>query len=679
VPHVQGSFLGGLLAAVAFAYAWYAIPGLMVLRFLPWLPRRPVPDGLLFAPLVGMVTFGTATLPVFYVVPYRREYLLACFAAFVILLWWRGRGVPANSGVAGPQPCRRVVWAVVAACFGVATLACVHVIPWTAADGAVYTGAVMHDHAKVAIVDAIAREGLPPITPFYAPGAPIPLNYYFGWHYLASQVRLVTGIAGWPTHAAFVWLTYAIAVSFCAGMALQLTGRARAAVSAIALSISGCACDALAPLARPFPRLSEVIGAATRFHALPEQAIWVPQHVLAAVTVVLVLVMLSHLDESPLVSGSLVLGLSCAGAFGCSVWVAMVLAVAGPVILVVLFASARHRPEEGRRAAALLGLAALVAIGFSLPIVAAALAGPTAPTRGSVALFLLHPLPRPHSALVQILAYWVLYVAAVLGVTFFAGLFGLAIAPLADRRQWRRFRLLSAISALVSLSICQFARSTIYTNDLGWRANLVATVVLTIWGAAGLEWLVSRAAERAGWPRRHRRALLVLSAMGLAVGLAACPRGLPGPPAGEDPLRGARRRLAKQERAWQVVREHAGPSELVQANPRGAFSELTPWPINISAALFSDRRSAILDPVWGWIYAHRAEPRARQVTINLVGQVFSANPSAESVAALRDLLHVKVLLLDPADPVWPGTAIAATGRYRQVYRDSDFCVLSANP
>ena len=47
------------------------------------------------------------------------------------------------------------------------------------------------DHAKIAIIDAMARLGLPPVNPVFGEiGAPDRLAYYYLWHFSAAEIAL---------------------------------------------------------------------------------------------------------------------------------------------------------------------------------------------------------------------------------------------------------------------------------------------------------------------------------------------------------------------------------------------------------------------------------------------------------------------------------------------------------
>ena len=50
------------------------------------------------------------------------------------------------------------------------------------------------DHSKSAIVDAMARLGVPPVNPVFGEfGAPGRLAYYYLWHFSAAEVALTAG------------------------------------------------------------------------------------------------------------------------------------------------------------------------------------------------------------------------------------------------------------------------------------------------------------------------------------------------------------------------------------------------------------------------------------------------------------------------------------------------------
>src|SRR5215510_12748641 len=59
---------------------------------------------------------------------------------------------------------------------------------------AVQLSSPMFDHSKIALIDSIARLGLPPVNPFFGEfgeaGRP---GYYLLWHFSAAELRLAFG------------------------------------------------------------------------------------------------------------------------------------------------------------------------------------------------------------------------------------------------------------------------------------------------------------------------------------------------------------------------------------------------------------------------------------------------------------------------------------------------------
>ena len=115
-------------------------------------------------------------------------------------------------------------------------------------------------------------------------------------------------------------------------------------------------------------------------------------------------------------------------------------------------------------------------------------------------------------------------------------------------------------------------------NDLAWRAVLPAIFVLTIFAATGLaRWLAAPAPLAAG--------------LALALLLLALPRsfqlvvenwrGTPSP---------SGKAFAAIPELWAAVRRHTGIAERVANNPQ-FMADMTPWPVNISWALFANRAS----------------------------------------------------------------------------------------
>ena len=157
----------------------------------------------------------------------------------------------------------------------------VALLPKDIGDGVVLAGPVF-DHAKIAMIDEMARLGVPPGNPFFGDdGSGARLVYYYLWHFSAAELALALGIKGWAADAAMTWFTAFASLAVIIGLAVRLGARAAAAGWVLPL--------ALAASLRPV--LSFVWGADTVHAALLPgtgfagwlfQSAWVPQHLMAA-------------------------------------------------------------------------------------------------------------------------------------------------------------------------------------------------------------------------------------------------------------------------------------------------------------------------------------------------------------------------------------------------------------
>ena len=92
------------------------------------------------------------------------------------------------------------------------------------------------DHSKIAIVDAMARLGLPPVNPVFGEfGAPGHLAYYYLWHFSAAELALAVDASGWEADIGLTWFTAFASLSLMMGAAVWLGKRAAAAIWVVIL------------------------------------------------------------------------------------------------------------------------------------------------------------------------------------------------------------------------------------------------------------------------------------------------------------------------------------------------------------------------------------------------------------------------------------------------------------
>jgi hypothetical protein len=657
---------------MAVGYAWFLLPGWLVQRLLP--PGYAGSLGGLLAPLLGMACFGPPSALFFNAARYDVYGLIAFYAIFNLALWLlstsRDASAPAERSSVGAR--RNERWLVGASC-ALAFVPCLASFPFVH-DGALYTGGAIHDHSRVTFVDALVRHGLPPVNSLFAPGHDVPLNYYYLWIFLASQLRQLTGMPGWPAELALTWLTFLAVLTGCAGIARELGKTHVASWAAIALLMCG-------PLGAAVPGLREGGWLPPNMLATAiVQAAWSPHHLMAAGVIACALFLFSRacLASDASWRFACVLGCLLASVFECSMWLAFALTVSAPLLALALCFCYRRELGALRGIGLLLLRASLVTVLLSLVVLSAAIAGPYAYQGKAVALILQRAVSWSQSGALQLVLYWTYAVPIAYGAACVLGTIGLARA-LRRGGPTHLFALLSCAAVVGFLLVTQTIRSIVMNNDLGWRAHIVAYLLLSIWGAQSLDELArmnSDASAGSRW-RGARGLMWSLAAGAILAGLYVATPRLPGPQAADSSdLREERARFLVQARAWDLVRRHASRDELVQSNPY-AFTRLSPFPVNLSFTLFADRRSVYAHPNLIHTYSHGMGSELLRGLHLIVMNAFSEQPNPNLLKLLRDGLHVKALLVDRKDPVWRGDGLERSKVYARVHAEEFFRVYVA--
>lgn len=633
-----------IVAAALTAAAFFTLIG------LPWARFSSLPTGA--APALGWALFCVVALPVLCVAPFSPASvgLLTLVCAAVSLAALR---------LAAPEPGDRLPgWApLLAAC--VAVLPAIAILPVHVAGGVLLAPPVF-DHAKVAIIDQITRQGMPPGNPFYgSAGHPSALAYYYLWHFGAAMLAEILGLGGWAADAAMTWFTAWASLLLVMSLA-QFAGGGRRSVWIASLLVLPAG---LRPLLiwLAGPRLAQtILPPSADLGGWMNQASWVPQHLASGCCVVISAFLIARLPRPDGWRAALLLPLTVAAGFESSTWVggmtfAASAAVAGSVIL------ARIAPGARWRFLSLAAGGALAAALLILPFVRSQLAMASAASAGvPIAVLAYRALGGSLSGvartLVDLLAFWPLVLPfnlpAILPVGLFSGAFVLRGAPAE-----RRLAILALAGvALACLCVTWLLRSTIENNDLGWRAPIPAILLLTAGTAAALE----------SWTRdrlpRWAIAALCLAALGLpqaAIKLHEAVGGQrPGDAAG----------VAQAPALWGAVRRHTAPGERVAGNPL-ALGQATPWPDNIGWALLSNRPSCFSG--WATAVAYAGLPRDELVRISTQFlRVFAGAAVPGDVAELAGRHDCSVAVVTPPDGAWAHDPFAASPEYRLVEANS---------
>jgi hypothetical protein len=543
-------------------------------------------------------------------------------------------------------------WAyALAALFALAPAAAI--LPKLSGD-AVYLAAPIFDHAKVALMEDIMKFGVPPGNPFFGDTFPR-LSYYYLWHFSAAELALAAGISGWEADAAMTWFAAFASLTIMMGLGVWLGGRA-AAILVVILSATASA-RTLLDWMFGSGNVEQVVGRSAGLGGWLFQAAWVPQHIMSAACAAAAVILMSELARRGSALVVVTLALVVTAGFESSTWVGGVtFAIAAPVIAIVIMR--RLVPQRRQLFIASLAVAAVLAMCFASPLLRDQLAATAG--RGSPVALQFYPVlesyfPQPLRAVLDPPAFWVVLLPLEIPAVYLIGM--IALAPLVSSRKFEEDRsgVLRAVAvlALTGLAVGWLLTSTLGENDdLGWRAVLVAAMALTVLAAAGLSrWIGAR------------------SCIGVTVAGIAIMLGLPG---GIDVMRSyvsgqtepEARLFAASSQLWAAVRRHAGPAERVGNNPL-FLQAMTPWPVNISWALLSGRRSCFAGRELALVYSTLGEQRTEEINAQFI-RVFAGDGSPADVQQLATAYHCRLIVVTAVDGAWDRDPFAKSPRYRLV-------------
>ena len=441
------------------------------------LGRRIVPAALALplAPALGWACHSALVLPFYRYVGLTRLTVIAAFAvplvAAALSLMTRAEGKDQNGDARVPA----LVYSLAALLAIVPALA---VLPKLNGD-AVTLAAPIFDHAKIALIEDIARLGVPPGNPFFGEAGHEPdLAYYYLWHFSAAELAVLFGVTGWEADIALAGFTAFASLILMSGFAVWISNRANAGLFAIPLAFAASLHPVLEFLLGPESFYS-IFLPPTGFAGWLFQTTWAPQHVAAAACIVLACFLLTRLTQPGSLLLAIVLGFVVAAGYQSSVWIGGILF--GLVAPVLALLSLTTCPSSARkRVVLLLGVAAVITVALAFPFVKAQIA---AAAERQVA----HPIavspyevfniwiPEDWRVFLNIPGYWLAFLFIEFPAIYFPGLVSLAYsvrdassAPPA-REAIRAF----AVLAIMSLTVAGYLTITFAdNNDLGWRAVL---------------------------------------------------------------------------------------------------------------------------------------------------------------------------------------------------------------
>lgn len=642
----QNAFICAGLAAVFWTCIGLSLSTRLMPRSLAWA----------VAPALGWAVHSAIVFPIFCILGMTKITVIAvstvALLAAVLSLSQGARPVhrAADNG-------RIPLWAVAGAAVLAAAIMAL-LLPQITAGGVTFSD-VLFDHSKVAMIDDMARLGVPAGNPFFGESDGMDrLSYYYLWHFSAAELVVLTGLSGWEADAGMTWFTAFSSLTLMMGLAIFSSKRSVAAGWVLILATASSIRPILTMLFGQ-ETVYAVTGWPGGLGAWLFQMTWAPQHVASAGCVLIAVFLLVNFSQRQSVLTAIVLALVVAAGFESSTWVGGVTFV---IAAVALGPSVLLRVEPAVRLRFILGAAgaAAVAMAIASPFIydqfrASTVRADVFPVGFTHLDVLGDETPESLRRLLDIPAYWTVFLFTEFAAFYPTGII-MMVVLMRDRllAQAQKTYLVSfGILAFISLCVGGLLTSRLggNNNDLGWRSVLPAILVLIIFSAAGL----SRY-----W--RSMRPVYAVAAIAL-IGLGSF--------GGVDNLIYSITRQSRQPSLafansvgmWEAVRKHSGGDERIANNPL-FLSEVTRWPINLSWALLSNRRSCYAGPAFG-PFAPRTK-RPRDEIDAQFDRVFSGRPEAGDLDQLARQYNCSVAVVTSQDAAWSSDPFATSQLYRLV-------------
>jgi hypothetical protein len=599
------------------------------------------------APVTGWAVHSAATLPIFLLIGFSSLAVVAvavlCVAVSVATLKLAADG-DADAAPAIPW------WAFVAA----AALALAPAVAILPKMSGVYLADPMIDHSKIAMIDAMTRQGLPPVDPvFGGVGAHGQLFYYYLWHFSAAALALPLHVSGWEADIALTWFTAFASLSLLMGIAVWLSKRSMAAIWVVGLAAAASLRTVLSWIFGTYA-LEPFLAPPTGFAGWLFQAAWAPQHLMSASCVVAAMLLVARYAQRPSALLLLTLVLVVVAGFESSTYVGgITFAIAAMVCAPVLIAGI----EPARRLWFLAGMAVAVVLVLCLAApflhnqimaVAARSGGGAVVVRHFAVLGEMVP-----AALRRALdwpAYWLVLLPIEFPAIYLAG--SLTLVAMLRNAAMKPEKL--AVATLAGLAGAGLVVSWLLAsrvgdnNDLGLRAVLPALSVLIAAAAAGMMLLPRRTAITA-----TALAGLILS---LPDAVWMVKSNAEGTPAADGAV------FAQTPELWRAVRRYAAPTARVVNNPL-FLQDLTPWPANMSWALLANRSSCFAGRELALALAPLSKDMLETINAQFI-RVFAGEGTPQDVTDMAKKYACDVVVVVPQDGAWNNDPFAVSPDYR---------------
>jgi len=601
------------------------------------------------APVVGWAVHSAATLPIFLLIGFSPLAVVAIAALCVAV----GVATFKLAAEANAEAAPAIPWWAFLAAAVLALVPAVAILP-KIAPGTVHLADPIFDHSKIAIIDAMTRQGLPPVDPVFGAAGPHgQFFYYYLWHYSAAALALPLHVSGWEADIGLTWFTALASLSLLMGLAVWLSKRSAATIWVVAFAAAASLRAVLGWIFGSYS-LKPFLAPPTGFAGWLFQSAWAPQHLMSASCVVMAMLLIARYAQRQGVLLLLTLVLVVVAGFESSTYVggitfAIAAVVAAPLLIIAIEPAQRLRFLVGMAVAAVL-VVCLAAPFLNNQLMAVAARGDSNPIvlRHFAVLGAMFP-----AALRRVLdwpAYWLVLLPIELPATYVAGTIALIAMLRSGAAQPEKLATaaLACLAAAGLLASWLLASTLGDNNDLGLRAVLPAASVLIAAAAAGVMLLPRRAVIAA-----TAIGGLMLSLPDTAVMIRSNVDGTPTPDGTV---------FAQSPELWQAVRRYAAPTARVANNPL-FLEDLTPWPANISWALLANRSSCFAGRELALALAPLPDDMREAINAQFV-RVFAGEGTAGDLSEMASKYACDVVVVVPQDKAWSNDPFASSPDYR---------------
>jgi len=542
-------------------------------------------------------------------------------------------------------------------------------------NGGYYFGSAIYDHVKLALVQSIATDGLPPHNPWLVvAGKPLAVVYYYGFHALAAQLSMLFGISAYTAEASSTAFVAVISLLLLAAFTLKLSGKY---ISLLFFFIVVCLNSTLNYLSNLLPSAVTHLctNPAMGFWPIINNYVWSPQHNIAATIVVFALYLFTLLlkEEKRFERTELAIyiGLLCCAAFLTSIYAGAVACLIFAVIFLCFCVIDKNLRKDFSHNIGYICMAAFIALVLSAKFFSYLLASGI---ENSILGFGVLPVYKTAiTGVVSFVFCWLHFYIITLswrqGLVYTLGLVAIFVPCVLPAKN--RFVQFGKIIVFGTFASIFFVHTNFYSNDFGWRVVNAGILFLAIFSS-----LLATKVYGVYISNKSRK---VKCLAGMFLCLLAIYSVLSLPTFFNDTIGfkinypKERVVFAKAAKAWEVVREHTDKKDIVLSNPNG-FCNLCSvglknerYSTNIFFALFAQRYSAIGDYNFAISYSNYYSAEKVKRCFDKVVKIFEGNPAKEDADYLADTLKVNAIVVTPKDGLWISDGKLAI-RYPKIIR-----------